>query len=142
MVVGCFRRCNLEDSPRVTCCWCVSSMGSVLRAGPLDGEEYGCVLAVPLPVAAPHFQRICGCSFFPSGVANLWTRIFHPCHCLFGVPAALYCTSRQSAALQSNDRSSAEFPPSAHAIIGTERMDLIHAHEPSGKNESKNFHVQ
>ena len=33
-------------------------------------------------------------------------------------------------------------PPSAHAIIGTERMDLIHAHEPSGKNESKNFHVQ
>lgn len=24
------------------------------------------------------------------------------------------------------DRSSAEFPPSAHAIIGTERMDLIH----------------
>ena len=60
MVVGCFWRCSLEDSPRVTCCWCVSSMGSVLRAGSLDGEEYGCVLAVPLPVVAPHFQRISG----------------------------------------------------------------------------------
>ena len=28
----------------------MSSLESVLRAGPLDGEEYGCVLAVPLPV--------------------------------------------------------------------------------------------
>nr|CAN78398.1 hypothetical protein VITISV_031277 [Vitis vinifera] len=65
MVVGCFRRCSLEDSLRVTYCWCVSSMGFVLRAGPLDGEEYGCVLAVPLPMEAPHFQRICGRSSFP-----------------------------------------------------------------------------
>ena len=53
----------LKIPPRVTCCWCVSSMESVLRAGPLDGEEYGCVLVVSLLVAAPHFERICGRSF-------------------------------------------------------------------------------